>query len=82
MQRKGKSKMNKLARSSKLRLIAKVEDGYVNAADGILQHFGVAIRNPDLQAVLAFSLIGLLVALNLILRFPDFGTVIAQYNQF
>jgi hypothetical protein len=74
--------MNKLARSRNLRLIAKVEDRYVNPANGILQQFGAAIRNPDLQAVAAFSLFGLLVALNLILRFPDFGAVIAQYNQF
>jgi hypothetical protein len=32
--------------------------------------------------VVAFSLIGLLVTLNVILHFPDWGAVIAQYNQF
>jgi hypothetical protein len=37
---------------------------------------------PDLLAVVAFCLVGLLLALNLILRFPDFGAVIEQYNQF
>jgi hypothetical protein len=36
----------------------------------------------DLQLILAFSLIGLLTALNLMFRFPEFGAVIAQYNQF
>jgi hypothetical protein len=36
----------------------------------------------DLNAVVVFCLIGLLLALNLILRFPDFGAVIEQYNQF
>jgi uncharacterized membrane protein YdfJ with MMPL/SSD domain len=41
-----------------------------------------AIANPDLHAVVAFCLIGVLLALNLILRFPDFGAVIEQYNQF
>lgn len=41
-----------------------------------------AIANPDLHGVVAFCLIGFLLALNLILRFPDFGTVIEQYNQF
>ena len=41
-----------------------------------------AIANPDLHAVVAFCLIGFLVALNLILRFPNFGAVIEQYNQF
>ena len=38
--------------------------------------------NSDLFAVVAFCLIGLLLSLNLVLRFPDFGAVIEQYNQF
>jgi hypothetical protein len=41
-----------------------------------------ALANPELFAVVAFCLIGLLLALNLILRFPVFGAVIEQYNQF
>lgn len=41
-----------------------------------------AIANSDLHAVVAFCLIGFLLALNLILRFPAFGAVIEQYNQF
>jgi hypothetical protein len=41
-----------------------------------------AIANPDLHAIVSFCLIGLLLAINLILRFPDFGAVIEQYNQF
>jgi hypothetical protein len=41
-----------------------------------------AIMTPDLLAVVTFCLVGLLLALNLILRFPDFGAVIEQYNQF
>ena len=32
--------------------------------------------------VVAFSLIGLLMTLNVILHFPEWGAVIAQYNQF
>jgi hypothetical protein len=32
--------------------------------------------------VVAFSLIGLLVTLNMILHFPEWGALIAQYNQF
>jgi hypothetical protein len=44
--------------------------------------FVAALANPDLLAIVAFCLIGLLVALNLILRFPAFGAVIDQYNQF
>jgi uncharacterized membrane protein YdfJ with MMPL/SSD domain len=41
-----------------------------------------AIANPELHAVVAFCLIGLLLALNLMLRFPAFGAIIEQYNQF
>jgi len=37
---------------------------------------------PDMSAVLLFCAIGLLVTFNLILRFPDLGAIIAQYNQF
>ena len=40
------------------------------------------IANPELHVIVAFCLIGFLVALNFILRFPDFGAVIEQYNQF
>jgi hypothetical protein len=37
---------------------------------------------PEWWPVVAFSLIGLLVTLNVILHFPEWGAVIAQYNQF
>lgn len=40
------------------------------------------VTRGDFQLVLAFSLIGLLITLNLMFRFPDLGAVIAQYNQF
>ncbi len=36
----------------------------------------------DFELVLAFSLIGLLIVLNLMFHFPELGAVIAQYNQF
>jgi hypothetical protein len=38
--------------------------------------------NPDLPTIIAFCLLGLLLTLNLILRFPDLGALIEQYNQF
>ncbi len=38
--------------------------------------------DPDLPMIIAFCLLGLLLTLNLILRFPDFGALIEQYNQF
>ncbi len=37
---------------------------------------------PALPAAVAIFLIVILTALNLMLRFPDLGAVIAQYNQF
>jgi hypothetical protein len=40
------------------------------------------IMNPDLLAIVAFCLIGLLLMLNLMFRFPDLGAVIEQFNQF
>jgi hypothetical protein len=40
------------------------------------------VTDPSLHAVIAFCLIGFLLMLNLMLRFPDFGAIIAQYNQF
>jgi hypothetical protein len=42
----------------------------------------IAVTNPDLQAVVAVSLIGLLLTLNVMSRSPDLGALIAQYNQF
>jgi len=36
----------------------------------------------DLHTTIAFVLIALLLALNFVLRFPDFGAIIEQYNQF
>jgi hypothetical protein len=41
-----------------------------------------AIMTPDFQAVFLFCLIGLLLALNAILRFPDLGAVIEEFNRF
>jgi len=41
-----------------------------------------AAKDSELAAVAMFCAIGLLVTLNLILRFPDLGAIIAQYNQF
>ena len=38
--------------------------------------------DPDLIAVVTFCVLGLLVAFNVILRFPDLGALIEQYNQF
>ncbi len=49
---------------------------------GLWSRFKERAADSDFQLVLAFSVIGLLVALNLMFRFPEYGAIIAQYNQF
>jgi hypothetical protein len=44
--------------------------------------FLARFSNPDLPMVVAFCLLGLLLTLSFILRFPDLGAVIEQYNRF
>ena len=43
---------------------------------------GEVIIAPNLTAVVLFCAIGMLTTFNLILRFPDLGMIIAQFNQF
>jgi hypothetical protein len=45
-------------------------------------HTTIVSKSADLPAGIAFSLIGLLLALNVMLRFPEIGALVAQYNQF
>jgi hypothetical protein len=40
------------------------------------------ITNPDILLVIVFSLIGIVLTLTFMLRFPDLGALIVQYNQF
>lgn len=40
------------------------------------------ISKPNFITIAAFCAIGLLTMLNLIFRFPNFGAIIEQYNQF
>jgi hypothetical protein len=39
-------------------------------------------KNSDLATVAIFCAIGLLVVFNVVIRYPEFGAIIAQYNQF
>jgi hypothetical protein len=41
--------------------------------------FVAVISNPELQTVVAFSVIGLLLMLNAIFRFPDFGQTFTEF---
>jgi hypothetical protein len=71
--------MNEQHQTSTVQAAAKTTDRYIDPAERSWREF---ITDPDLKVVVVFSLIGLLLALNLMFRFPDFGAVIAQYNQF
>jgi hypothetical protein len=44
--------------------------------------FVAIVSDPELQTIVAFSAIGVLIMLNAILRFPDFGLTFAEFNQF
>ncbi len=71
--------MKKPLKSGTVRPAAKIADRYIDPAE---RSWRKLLTDPDLNAVVAFSLIGLLLALNLMFRFPDFGAVIAEYSQF
>jgi hypothetical protein len=51
-------------------------------AETVRSQLITAITDLNLQAVVAFCLIGFLLSLYFILRFPDLGALIEQYNQF
>ncbi len=74
--------MNEQPKVRKLQVTSNAKSKYVHPAEEPWQRILTAVTNPDLQAVLAFSLIGLLLTLNVMFRFPDLGALIAQYNQF
>ena len=46
------------------------------------QRWSDRIINPDQQTAFALALIAVLLMFNFILRFPDLGAIIAEYNQF
>jgi len=41
-----------------------------------------AEKECELLTIMTFCLLGLLVSLSLMIRFPDLGAVIAEYNKF
>jgi hypothetical protein len=53
-----------------------------HARSGLRPRSSPTTTDPDLMAVVCFCLIGLLICLNLMLRFPEFGAIIQLYNQF
>ena len=54
-----------------------ISDGH-----GIKTFPAKASISTDWVPVAAFSLIGLLLALNVMLRFPEWGAMVAELNQF
>jgi hypothetical protein len=44
--------------------------------------FAITLLNPELQTLIALCIIGILATLDVALRFPDFGALIADLNSF
>jgi hypothetical protein len=44
--------------------------------------FVTVILDPDLHTVIALCIIGVLATLDVVLRFPDFGGLVADLNSF
>jgi len=44
--------------------------------------FAKAINDPNLLATVLFCAIGLMITAVVMLRFPNLGLIVAQYNQF
>ena len=66
----------------KLQPLEKSKGRDVNEAPSQWPEFFAIFSNPDLPMIIAFCLTGLLIFLSVIQRFPDFGAVIEQFNQF
>jgi hypothetical protein len=71
--------MNKRLKTGTVRAATKITNRYIDPPE---RSWLELVNDPDLNAVVAFSLIGLLLALNLMFRFLDLGAEIAQYSQF
>jgi hypothetical protein len=54
----------------------------VNRPLSVVRTLAATLSNPNLGAVVVFSAIGFLIAINLILRFPNVSTLIMEYNLF
>jgi hypothetical protein len=74
--------MSQLPVIRKLQTLEKSKGHNVNEAPSRWSEFFAIFTNPDLPMIVAFCLLGLLLTFGLILRYPDFGAVIEQYNQF
>jgi hypothetical protein len=58
------------------------KDRVATGLEEIKKWLALGPTDPDLFAVAALCVIGYLIAVNLILRFPGFGLAIEQFNLF
>ncbi len=66
----------------KLQTLEKSKGRHVDEAPSRWPEFLAIFSNSNLPMIIAFCLLGLLLTLSFILRFPDLGALIEQYNQF
>ena len=66
----------------KLQTLEKPKGRNVNEAPSRWREFVAVFTNPDLPMIVVICLLGLLLTFSLILRYPDLGALIEQYNQF
>src|ERR1700722_19892074 len=66
----------------KLQTLEKSKGHHVDEAPSQWPEFLAIFSDPDLPMIIAFCLLGLLLTLSLMLRFPDLRAVIEQYKQF
>ena len=66
----------------RLQPLEKSTGRYVGVPEGLWSRLVATVAGPDLPMIVAFCLTGLLIALSVIQRFPDFGAVIEQFNKF
>jgi hypothetical protein len=78
----GNKPMKNLSGTRELQPLVKPAFHRVNAPVTAWDWIVATVTDPNLAAVVLFCGIGLLIAFNLILHFPAFGAIIAQYNQF
>jgi hypothetical protein len=76
------TKMSQAPVIRRLQPLEKSKGDYGGVPGRLRSRLVAAIAGPDLPVIVAFCLTGLLIALSVIRRFPDFGAVIEQFNQF
>jgi hypothetical protein len=76
------TKMSQAPVIRRLQPLEKSKGHYVDAPEGPWSSLVATVAGPDLPVILAFCLTGFLIALSVMQRFPDFGAVIEQFNQF